>query len=223
MNCKVGLIVPVVMAALVAPAAAERFELGIATGARYTESASVDALTGDDSHPATGIWAGVRLPGLQVLGFDLIGDVEYEHTSLEGTTFSRIDSEMGIESLRLGGRARRLLGYRTSAFARLAFGWLTADLDLTDRLSSQVRPTSDRAHGVSTTVGGGLQAELIRRPRLSFGLRADLDYTEATALGFDAAPEPAGDDALEIPVFAASLGDVDLSGWSLRFGAFARF
>ena len=205
------------------PAAADRFELSIASGTRWTTSESVDAISADDSHGIVGIGGGVRLNGLQPFGFSIYVGGDYLHQSLSGTTFQRIESDMSMHSFRAMARAERWYGSRVAGFARFSMGYTTATLGLSDSLSSAARPTRDRAHAASTTVGLGGDVIMLRNPSFELALRAEVEYDKTSTLHFDAEPDSGEDDVLTIPITAASLGDVDVSGVGIRIGLVARF
>ncbi len=221
---KLSFITAVLVTAVAAPSArADRFEVSAATGARWATGDSVDALSGDDEHNQSGLGVAMRLDGIRPLGLDLAVEADYDALSLSGTTFGRIESELSTHSLQAGARLTMRLSKRTSAFGRAAIGYTTGKLSLDDRFAVASRATSDRAHAGSTTLGGGGSVIVASGEKMQVGLRGYFDYTKTTAMAFEAAPEDAGDDALQIATTSASLGDVDISGWSLRIGLFAAF
>jgi hypothetical protein len=214
------------LAGTTGPAAAERYEIGFTSGARHMVSASVDALTADDTHPVLAASAALDLTPIRIAGFALEVSGTYERLALSGTTFQRVESDLSVHSLRVGGRLRRALSPRWSAFGSLDMGWTTGSLRLHDAFSGNARPTHDRAHAASSVLGGGVDLSLMRhasQPRFSFGLRGQLDYTVSSALAFSGAPEAGAPGELNIPTLSAPLGDIDLSGWSFRLGLFGRF
>lgn len=204
-------------------AAADRFELSVASGTRWMSSESVDTLSADDSHAIVGIGGGIRIDGLRPLGFDIYVGGDYLHQSLSGTTFQRIESDMSMHVLRATARAERWHGSRFAGFARFSMGYTTASLGLTDRLSTAARPTRDRAHAASTTLGLGADVVVLRNPTFSLALRTEVEYDKTSALRFAAEPDSGEDDVLTIPITAASLGDVDVSGVGIRIGLVGRF
>ncbi len=204
-------------------AVADRFELGFASGTRWMSSESVDTLSADDSHAIAGIGGGVRLDGLQPFGFDIYVGGDYLHQSLSGTTFQRIESDMSMHLFRATVRAERWHGSRFAGFARFSIGYTTASLGLTDRLSTAARPTRDRAHAASTTLGLGGDVVVLSNSTFRLAVRTEVEYDKTSAMHFAAEPDSGGADVLTIPITAASLGDVDISGVGLRIGLVGRF
>ena len=204
-------------------AAADRFELGFASGTRWMGSESVDTLSADDSHSITGIGGGVRLNGLRPFGFDIYVGGDYLHQSLSGTTFQRIESDMSMHVFRATARAERWVASRVAGFARFSMGYTTASLGLTDTLSTAARPTRDRAHAASIALGIGGDVVMLSNSSFRLALRAEVEYDKTSAMHFAAEPESGEGDVLTIPITAASLGDVDVSGVGLRIGLVGRF
>ncbi len=204
-------------------AAADRFELGFASGTRWMGSESVDTLSAEDSHSIAGVGGGVRLDGLRPFGFDIYVGGDYLHQSLSGTTFQRIESDMSMHAFRATARAERWLANRVAGFARFSMGYTTATLGLTDSLSTAARSTRDRAHAASTTFGLGGDVIVLRNPSFKLALRTEIEYDKTSILHFDAEPDSGEGDVLTIPITAASLGDVDVSGVGIRIGLVGRF
>ncbi len=204
-------------------AAADRFELSLASGTRWMTSESVDTLSADDAHTIAGIGGGVRLDGLRPFGFDIFVGGDYLHQSLSGTTFRRIESDMSMHVFRATARAERWHGTRFAGFARFSMGYTTVSLGFTDRLSTAARPTRDRAHAASSTLGLGADVVVLRYPTFKLALRTEVEYDRTSSLHFAAEPDSGEGDVLTIPITAASLGDVDVSGLGLRIGLVGRF
>ena len=204
-------------------AAADKYEIGFASGTRWMRSGSVDTLTADDAHGSVGLGGAIRLEGIRPFGFDLYVDGDYTYEGLSGTTYQRIDTDLSMHAFRAGVRAEHDLEPWLSTFGRMTLGYTTAALSVTDQFSSVSRPTSDRAHAGTSSLGGGLNVRVIRSSRVTIVVRTELDYTKVSSLHFQASPEMSDDGVLTIPVMAASLGDVDVSGLSLRFGLVGQF
>ena len=213
------------LVALAAPAArADDYEIGATSGARWMRSDSVDTLSAQDAHPVVGLEASRRVPGVELLGFELRAGLEYQLGGLTGTTFRRIDSSLLSHTVHAVGRLERRLSPRLSVYGRAALGYTTASLSVVDRMSAATRPTRDRARAASGVLGVGLYMPLRDVPILGrFGLRVELDYARVGGLAFRAEPDSGGDGALTIPVLAASLGELDISGLDFRVGLVGRF
>jgi hypothetical protein len=204
-------------------ARAEGYELGFASGTRWMGSKSIDTLSASDDHGVVGLVGGARLRGLRPLGFDIYVDGDYQHGSVSGTTYQRIDADLSLQSLRAGARLERNARSWLTGYVRVAVGYTTGSLSISDQLSSLARPTRDRAHAATSAVAVGTHLLILRGSRLTLALRAELEYEKASALHFEAAPDTPDEDLLTIPTMSASLGDVDVSGVGLRFGLIGRF
>jgi hypothetical protein len=209
-------------ALLAAPAArADRYEVSAHSGVRWMTAESLDALAAEDGHGQAGVVASVGLDAVRPLGMTLFVDAIYDYAAVEGTTFGRVQSSLSVHSMMLGARLERPLWRAVSGWGRVSLGYATGSLSLTDAFTSSARATSDRAHGAVSTVGAGVDVAVARAERRALGVRLGFDYTRATSLAFKAAPEDGG--ALAIPVLSASLGELDLSGWSYQLGLYGRF
>lgn len=213
-----------VIAAAGGVASANEYELGMGMGVRRMGSASVDALSADDRHLSTAVGGAIALPGFEVWGLGLEIDAGYEHAGVTGTTFQTIESDLSVHVIRVGARLRYAVSPRVSVYGRAGLDFHRARLELTDVSGSAVS-LADDAHGGASSLGVGVDLGGRHRPgkRVTLGVRLSLDYTVGTGMTFDAQPAGGPGGANTIPVDAAQLGSVDISGWRAHIGAFARF
>jgi hypothetical protein len=210
-----------------ATARADRYELAVGAGARWTPSASVDAVTDAHVQPTFALRGAVRLDPLRLPGLDLLGELGVEGSSLTGTVFQQVASSVSVLTARVGGRLEHRRG-RLSAFGRAGAGYTTSLLQLGDEYSGAGRMIRDRAHDLSANIGAGIGADLLHGRPFSllegfrFGVRAELEYDQTSPLAFQATPATDPGD-LSIPTRPASLGELDISGWTLRLSAYGRF
>jgi hypothetical protein len=223
MTGRIALLTAALTLAAPAVAAADAYELGFVSATRWVTSDSADALGEDDAHHQLGVGAGIRLDGIRPFGLALYFDAEYSHQGMTGTTFQRIDSDMSMHSVRAGARLEHRFNDWAATYGRFSMGYVTANLRLSEELSNLARPMSDRAHGASSAIGGGLDLSLFRGKRFNVLVRTELEYERVSGLEFEASPQRPGDDILTIPVTAASLGTVDMSGFGFRLGIVGRY
>jgi hypothetical protein len=89
---------------------------------------------------------------------------------------------------------------------------------------------SDSAYTMTAYLGGGADLLLSTKRRadgseqFSLGLSAEIGYMAMVPVTMEATTETSGsDDIIRIPEMSASLGSLDLSALSLRFGLVGRF
>ena len=83
---------------------------------------------------------------------------------------------------------------------------------------------ADRAYVPSGYVGLGIETGQPRASRsFSLGLRFEVGYELVAGMSFDARPQVPDDGLARLPVASASLGTIDTSGLSFRFGIVGRF
>jgi hypothetical protein len=221
---------PLIIAALLCGAAssahAERYELGILSGANLASFDSMDAIAEDRSYATFGLSAAMKIPELSLLeGFRTEIDLRWETGSLGGTSFERINSDLEMDSLILGARLRRELSPRLSLFGRAGLGVTWASLDLRDSIATSTRQVHDEDRAALSTAALGADFEIGKRANRAFhiGLRAELGYSLLTDFDFSATPMGGGDDELSIPVMSAAIGSVNASGPLMRFAVVGAF
>lgn len=203
-----------------APAAAERYEIGIGGGANFLHSESVDALRGTDTQGVFRAHVAAVLPGVSLLSCAAEAELAFEHGTARGRTFQVLSSDLDVNSFAASLRLRRPLWRRISGYGRAGLALAFADLDL--------RPIRDEAWALGTVTAVGADLNLIGGNDVGggpvrLGLRAELGYRFMSSFHFDASRDDGDDDMLSIPTRTADLGELDTSGPTMRFGLYGRF
>lgn len=154
---------------------------------------------------------------------DVSADLDFEAGSADGDTFQgQLDNTISSWQLTAGARARLPLTSWLLVQARAALGGARTHVRIADASTMQ---TAIADGGNSTVAAAGLGLALL--PRLTepdrhafhLGVEIELGYQQMTATPIHATPENRPPPDLTIPAQYASLGSLDLGGWSLRIGA----
>lgn len=223
-------IISLTLAAMVAPAAAERYELSIGNQGRLMHSGSVDALTDDRSYGTFSLQAAFHLDQVPVPFGRLHLDVDFHTGGFNGSTFDRLETETGMTGGALGARITRDLSRYTRGFVRANLGLGRLTMTLRDDASG-ADPLFDHGWAGTAYLGAGFDLMPLRRAggddRVGFalGLRIEGGYQQVTPVEMNARPESrSGDgDTLRIPMQEVSMGSLDLSAWILRAGLAGHF
>lgn len=199
-------------------ASAREVEISVGSVVHLARSSSADAVSSDDV-------IGMGDVGLAVeLGPVPFFDAAYAELHVWGggtgaEDFQQIGADLHLLGGQLGLKGMRRLWPRVRGFARLDAGLVRGALTLDGgdhRLASE-----DVA--LLGYVGAGIDLLALERGELAFGLRLEAGYTAARPLAFSASPDHPDDDLARIETRAASLGELDASGWSWRVGFVGRF
>ena len=211
------------------PAHADRFEVGLGTSSHFLASSSVDAVS-EDGMTAASLSAAMRVPWLRLAGLDAALEASLDTGSLGGRSFQTMSTETSLRVTTVGVRVRRPVWGRIVGHAGAGLGVARVGLRLDDH-SSRVDPVSDQGNAVAGYIGGGGDVMLARVRRddgshkFALGLRAELGYQMISSVSLLGSPESRGedDDVIRISALATSLGELDLSGWTMRFAVVTRF
>jgi hypothetical protein len=167
----------------------------------------------------------IGLPGpFRVL--DISGEAGFDAGSTDGTTFDQLDNHIESWALTAGARARLPLLSWLHLQARASVGGAHTSVRIADR-SMPMTAIADSGNSLvgSTGIGLALLPRLTATDRGAFhlGLDVELGYQTGTATTIHAYPENRPPEELTIPARYASLGDLDLDGWTLRIGATVGF
>jgi len=126
-----------------------------------------------------------------------------------GPRFTRMQTEVGATTVSAGGRARYRLARWLDATVHADLGALEASVDIRD---GSGHSATDSAWGISAHGALGLEAIARTRSRFGVGVRLELGYTETSKVALTATPDGVDDGSLQLPMQAAPLGRLDLSG-----------
>lgn len=149
---------------------------------------------------------------------DVAAGIGLESATVDGETFDQLDNHIGTWALTAGARARLPLLSWLHVQARGAVGGGKTWVTIADRRMPTVAIADDgRTAVASAGVGLALLPRLSPRERggLWWGVDAELGYHVATGMAVDAIPEDRPSAELTIPAQYASLGDLDLDGYTL--------
>lgn len=154
---------------------------------------------------------------------DLSGDVDFDDQSTDGTTFQgQLDNHISSWELTAGGRARLRLVSGLHLEARVGLGGARTHVRIADayRMTTAIEDGGN-ATVLSTGLGFAFLPRLTRSDRhaVHLGVEIELGYQQTTATAISATPQDRPPPELTIPAQYASLGSIDLDGWSLRLGA----
>jgi hypothetical protein len=181
-------------------------EISVGSHIRALRSDSANALTGDSfAGAAIGYGHALATSGLPVqlwlTGTFIAGGVQ-------GTPFQTMSTDLDMMTFAIGGRARYALRRWLDASARLDLGTARTSVDIRDDAGHSA---ADSAWGVSAHAALGLET-LARYKRLAVGIRLEFGYVFASPISLTATPDAAADGTLRLPMQAAALGSLDLSG-----------
>jgi len=140
-----------------------------------------------------------------------------------GTMFQTLSTNLDTLELLAGVHASARLVRMMVVSARAELG--------ADKVSLRIAPTGqpamtsvdDRGWGRAAAASIGAELDPIARPQLRLGVGAELGYTWTSAVEMHASPGDEGDPDLTIRTAFASIGRLDLDGWSLRVTAHVAF
>ncbi len=190
---------------------------------RWLGDASAAVLT-TDTLGGGGLAVERRLLALAVPGpfprLTVSAELAFDAGAVDGTTFQQLDNHISTWAVTAGGRARLPLWSWLQLQGRAALGGGRTTVRIADAQMDTTAISDRSATAVATAgVGVALMPVLQRRSRLRFVIDAELGYQAATSTGVHAYPVDRAEPELTIPAAYASLGDVDLDGWTLRIGA----
>lgn len=217
-----GLIVAAGLA-LGTEAAAERYQVSVGGGSSYLPSTSMDSLTGATNYARVDLEAGIRVLHVPILGHTEVA-LNWGSGSVSGSSFGRIKSQLGLNTVMALARVRRPVYPRVSAFGELGLGLQWGHLNLDDAASNSARSLEDWDKGAASSLGAGLDVQLTKRAgRFNLGIRAKANYRAMSPLKFRATPMSEGSDELVLQTTSAGLGSVNTSGMSFAIGLVGHF
>jgi len=149
---------------------------------------------------------------------DVTAELAWDAGSTDGTTFQQLANHIGTWELTAGTRARLPVFPWLAVQARAAIGGAHTRVTI-DNMAGPSTAISDAGNTMVASTGLGLA--LISTFHLA--LEAEVGYQVSTAATIHAYPENRPAEDLTIPSRYASLGDLELDGWTLRIGADIHF
>ena len=152
---------------------------------------------------------------------DVTAELGFDTGATDGTTFDQLQNHIRTWELTAGARARLPILSWLHLQGRAAVGGAHTRVRIADRAMSETA-IADSGNGMVAGAGLGL-AVLPRltpsdRGAFHLGVEIELGYQASTATTIHAYPENRPAEDLTIPSRYASLGDLDLDGWTLRMG-----
>jgi hypothetical protein len=210
-------------------AAADAYELSAGVTRRALHAGSADAIT-ENGLTSGSLDAARRLPFTLPAGLVLAAELGFEAGTVRGTLFQSIDTETSRVALDAGVRAHLPLWRALAATARAGAGMARTSLRLSPSWGSGPASLADAGWSPELTATAGLEAAVqiggqsTGFPRARLGVRLELGYALAAAEDLAPGPEsPAPDGTLQIPREQASLGALDLGGWTFGLAGLVRF
>ncbi len=162
----------------------------------------------------------LSLPGpFEVL--DLSAEIGLETGATHGTTFQQLNNDIFTWQATAGGRARLPLTPWLHATGRAAVGGGWTHARIYEMSSTTGVKDAHGTFGAQAAIGLSLLPRITQKNvghAVFFGLDVELGYQATTAMTVHAIPEDRPAPELTIPAAYASLGDLDLDGWTLRVG-----
>jgi hypothetical protein len=150
---------------------------------------------------------------------DVTTELGFAKGDVDGTTFQSLDNQIGAWQLTAGARARLPLLPWLHLQARAAVGGGRTRVRIADASMPSIA-IEDRS--TMAVASGSLGLALLPRmtsrgssPRVFTGVEVAVGYHTASATDVTATPEDRMAPELTIPAQYASLGDLDLDGWTL--------
>lgn len=202
---------------------AENYHVSIGAGTSALPSKSIDSLSSAKSYGRADWEFGMKVPYAPILGDTEIA-LAWDTGSVSGSSFGRIESDLGLDSVMVIGRVHRPIRSRLSGFGEFGLGVQWGHLELNDAGSGLARRLEDSDKAAATTAGGGLDISLTN-PGSAFELviRAKASYRVVDSHDFRATPMSDDSDELLLTTTSADLGSVNTSGFAWGASIVGRF
>ncbi len=181
-------------------------ELSIGSTNRALRSSSADAVTGDSYIGGQLAFAHDLRIGSPALRVAVTGALAWG--GADGTLFD-MTTELGQSAYLVGLRTRYTVVPHLAAGAAVQVGAAHTSLSLTDAMD---RTVSDNGWGGIAEGALGLDLLAVDGNRFKLGMRVELGYVAAAAVGLAGKSARPDDGTLRLQMTQASLGSLDLSG-----------
>jgi len=161
----------------------------------------------------------VTLPG-PFAALDLSAELGMDGSSTSGTTFQQLSSDISTWEITAGGRARLPIFRWLHVSGAAQIGGGRTHVAIRDMATSSGIANVDTTFGARAALGVSLMPR-VSKPNahaVFLGLDLEVGYQVSTAVPVRATPEDRPAPELTIPAAYASLGDLELDGWTLRIG-----
>jgi hypothetical protein len=199
-----------------------RLEFGSET--RWLRNASAAAVT-TDPFASTALSAARRVTSIPFFRgtLDLGLEATWTNGEATGTLFQTLGTTVGDNEWRGGVRAAWRLHRLLAVTGRAAAGVTRTDLRIAPMSSPEMASVDDHRWGSVATATVGLELDAVHVQSFALGLGLELGYVETSAVTMHAYPSDRPDPNASIETTYASIGHLDLDGWSLRFGMHMAF
>lgn len=193
------------------------WELHAFGGARFFTDSSAVTLATD---PMGGGGGSVEREVAEAGPLALSAELGFDAATTSGTTFQQLDNDLSTWQVSVGGRARLPIFDWLHAFGRASVGGGRTHVAIRQMNVASGIADVETTFGAQAALGVSLLPRMTSRdsPAVFLGLDVELGYQATTAMTVYATPEDRPAPELTIPAAYASLGDLDLSGWTLRIG-----
>ena len=206
-----------------AAAPAWRFDLAVDT--RWLHDRSAAAVTTDTLSTVT--WSAERrLVSVDVPrtdGLELAGIASFGSGNTAGSMFQTLDTNVDTIDLLAGVHASARLFRVLVASARAEVGATRVALQIAPTGEPSMASVDDHGWGAIASASVGAELEPVATSRLRLGVGVELGYVATGAVEMHAYPSGRGDPDLSIETAYASIGRLNLGGWSLRVGGHLSF
>ena len=149
--------------------------------------------------------------------------VDVDTGGLDGTMFQRLSTSLGSADFSAGVRATAKLRYHTTVGARATVGATRASLRVSDMYMAGAVPIDDAGWGSVAALAATANFEPLISPHVNLGFSVDVGYVATSGVELHAYPSDRPDANHSIDTAYASIGHLDLQGWSMRIGMNASF
>jgi hypothetical protein len=199
-------------------ARADGNEFAVGSSIRALRAASADAVTANSL--AGGAIEYARALHLPVPpGLAIWADAGVNWGSASGTLFEAMTTDVGNICFTIGGRARYAIWKHLAVGGRVELGANRTSLELADARVA----ASGHGWGTVAAVASSIDVLALASEHFSLGVRIELGYVKTASVGLTLAPDRPDDGTLKLPMSAASVGHLDLSGPSFGFRAISQF
>ncbi len=140
-----------------------------------------------------------------------------------GTMFQTLTTTIGTTELLAGVHASARFYRIVVVSARAAAGAERVSLQIAPTGQPEMASVDDHGWGRMAAASLGLEVEPLSTPRFRLGFGAELGYVATSGVTMHAYPSDRGDPDLTIETAFASIGHLDLDGWSLRISGHISF
>lgn len=157
------------------------------------------------------------------LALDLGIEATWANGAANGTIFQTLTTDLGDNEWLGGVHASARVWHTLGVSARAAAGVTRTDLAIAPEQDPAMKSVDDHGWGRIATATIGADFQPVHTRAFALGVGMELGWVATSAVTMHAYPSDRPDPDLSIETAFASIGHVDLGGWTMRIGVHASF